>query len=137
MSVLDEALVSYLKSVSGITTLVSTRVYSFSIPQSATLPCLVIQRIDTPRELTMDMSGATGTLAHPRFQFDAWATTYASAKAITDAVRAALNGKTGSTGAGAVTVTLRASLAGNETDGFDPNVRLYYRVSDFVIWFEE
>ena len=137
MSVLDEALDSYLKSVSGITTLVSTRVYSFSIPQSATLPCLVIQRIDTPRELTMDMSGATGTLAHPRFQFDAWATTYASAKAITDAVRAALNGKTGSTGAGAVTVTIRAALIDGEVPGYDPETKLYRGRSDFIIWHEE
>jgi hypothetical protein len=137
MTVLDEGIIAYLKAYTGLTALISTRIYPVQFPDGVTMPCVVYQRVDTPRTLTMQSSGATGDLTNPRFQFRAWATTYASAKAITDQIRAALNGRTGSTGAGTVTVTLRASLAGNETDGFDPNVRLYYRVSDFVIWFEE
>jgi hypothetical protein len=133
MTVIDEGLVAYLQSISGITALVSTRVYVFGIPQNATLPCIIIQRIDTPRVLTMDTSGATGTLAHPRFQFDAWATTYASAKAITDAIRATLNGKTGSTGG----VTIRAALIDGETPELDPETHLYRSRSDYIVWHEE
>lgn len=109
---LDEALIAHLQVTAGITALVSTRIYSFVIPQGATLPCIVIQRIDTPRLLTHDSSGATGDLASPRFQLDAWATTYASAKAIADAIRAELNGKTGSIGYQLETATVLGAVTG-------------------------
>ena len=49
MTVIDEGLVSYLSGYSGLTALISTRVYAFRIPQGATLPCLTVQRISTPR----------------------------------------------------------------------------------------
>lgn len=88
---IEAGLVYKLQNTGGITTLIGTRTYLERIPQGATLPCLTYQRISTPRLLTHDTSGGAGT-AHPRFQFDAWAATYSSAKAITDALRAALNG---------------------------------------------
>jgi len=122
-----------LKAYAGLTALISTRVYGMFIPQGATLPCLVVQRISTPRILTMDSSGATGDLTSPRFQFDAWATTQLSTKTISDQVRAALNGKTGSTGG----VTLRASLANEEAPTWEPEAELYRTRSEFIIWFEE
>ena len=133
MTVLDEGIIAYLQGVAGITALVSTRVYGDRIPQAATLPCIVVQRIDTPRILTMQSSGATGDLIHPRFQLDAWATTHASAKAITDAIRATLHGKTGSAGG----VTLRAALADNERVGWEPESQLYRGRSDYIVWHEE
>src|SRR5512133_3018901 len=107
ITTIDEGLIAYLSAYSGLTALISTRVYLMQVPQGATLPCLCVTRISTPRELTHDTSAATGTLARPRFQFDAWASTYASAKAITDQIRAALNGHTGTTGTG---ITIRAAL---------------------------
>ena len=131
---LDEGLVSYLKAFSGLTALISTRVYLMFIPQAATLPCVTVTRISTARILTMDSSGSTGDLAHPRFQFDAWATTYASAKAIIDQVRAALNGHVGATGTG---VTIRAALVESEVPSYDPETALYRCQSDFMIWHEE
>jgi len=134
VTVLDQGLIAYLQANAGLITLISTRVYSFAIPQGATLPCLVLQRISTPRIATMDMSGATGTLAHPRFQFDGWSTTYAVSKAITDALRAALNGHTGTTGTG---VTIRAALVADEVPELDPETHLYRGRSDYIIWHEE
>lgn len=117
ITTVDEGLIAYLTNYAGLVSLISTRTYLMKIPQSATLPCLCVTRIDTPRELTHDTSGATGTLAHPRFQLDAWATTYASAKAINDQVRAALNGKTGSIGYHLETATVIGTIVnpGNAT----------------------
>jgi hypothetical protein len=106
MSVLEEGLFSYLTNYAGLTNLVSTRVYAFQMPQGVTLPCVTFQRIDTPRDLTHDTSGAGSDLAHPRFQFDAWAETYASAKAINDQLRASLNGKSGLIGSQIETATV-------------------------------
>ena len=82
------------------------------------MPCVVFTRIDTPRELTHDMSGSTGTLAQPRFQFEVWSETYEAGKDITDIIRLALNGKTGDTGG----VTIRAALVDNESAEYSPRL---------------
>ena len=82
----------------------------------------------------MDSSGATGDLTSPRFQIDAWATTQASTKAITDLVRAGLNGHTGTTGTG---VTIHAALANEEVPSYDPETKLYRCRSEYIIWQSE
>jgi len=81
----------------------------------------------------MDTSGATGDLISPRFQIDAWAETQSSSKAITEAVRAALNGRTGATGG----VTIRAALANEESPSYDPETKLYRTRSEYIVWLEE
>ena len=137
MSVIEEGVIAYLQNYAGLVSLVSTRIYGIRIPQAATMPCVVVNRISTPRITTHQTSGASGDLISPRFQFDAWATTQASAKAITDQLRAALNGHTGSTGGGAVSFTLRAVLASDETIEYDPDAELYRGRSDYIVWHEE
>ena len=132
---IEEGLQILFNADAGITALVSTRIYGQRIKQGSTFPCITKQRIDTPRIHTHDTSGATGTLAHPRFQIDAWATTEAGAKAVTDAVRAALNGKSGSLGAGAISIS--AALVQNEEPDYDSTTDLYRSRSDYEIWQEE
>ena len=137
MTVIDEGLIAYLKTIAGVTGLVSTRIYGMLIPQGATLPCVVITRISTPRTLTMDTSGATGDLTSPRFQFDAWSETHANAFAISKAIRAAMNGATGSIGSGATTTTIRASLENQYAPTWEPEAELYRGRSEFIIWLQE
>ncbi len=137
MATIETGIVSYLQSYSGLTSLISNRVYLMYIPQSATLPCLVYSRVSTPRELTHDTSGSAGALAHSRFQFDAWDESYSSVKSITDQVRAALNGKSGSIGSGGNAVTIRASLVDEESPEYNPETNLYRSRSEYIIWHEE
>jgi hypothetical protein len=134
LTTVDEGLVAYLGAYSGLTALVSNRVYLMRIPQNATLPCVTVTRISTPRIFAHDTSGKSGTLASPRFQFDAWATTYASAKAINDQIRAALMGHTGTTGTG---ITIRAALVQDEAAEFDTASQLWRSRSDYAVWHEE
>lgn len=134
MATLEEGLYSYLSAYAGLTALISTRVYPFKIPQTATLPCMTYQRVSTPRFHVMDTSGSGGDLAFPRIQFDVWAETYTAAKAITDQLRAALNGKRGSIGSGASTVTIQAALVQDEAPEYDSTTNLYRSRSDFIIW---
>jgi hypothetical protein len=130
---IEAGLVYKLTTTAGLTALISTRVYLERIPQGATLPCLTYQRISTPRVLAHDTSGSAGT-ASPRFQFDAWATTYASAKSITDALRAALNGFRGTITSGADSVVVQAALVDAETSLPDLEAGLARVRSEFVIW---
>jgi len=136
MATLEEGLRSYLASNSGLTAIINGRVYLMMIPQSMTVPCLTYQRISTARTLSHDTVGAS-TLAHPRFQFDAWASTYAVSKSITDALRTALNGKTGSIGTSPNAITIRAALVDDESAEYDPETQLYRSRSDYFIWQEE
>ena len=137
MAVLEVGLISYLEGYAGLSALISTRIYHMMKPQSVVYPCVTFQRIDTPRIHTMDSSGATGTLARPRIQFDAWADTYTAAKNITDQLRAALNGKRGSIGTAPYAVTIRSALVDGEAPSYDTLVSMYRSRSDFIIYHEE
>ena len=132
---IEEGLVYHLGHAAGVTALVSTRVYGSRIPQGATLPCITVSRISTPRTITHDTSGSAGT-AHARMQIDAWGELEATVKGITDAVRAALNGYRGTMGSGN-TVTVQAAWVDDEQREFDPETGLWRSQSDFIIWHEE
>lgn len=130
---LEEGLGDYLATYAGLTALISTRVYWMREPQGITLPCLTFERIDTMRTHTHDTSGANTDLARPRFQFDAVAETYSSAKAITDQVRAALNGKSGTIGV-TYTHTIQAALVDAEEPDYDAETETYTSRSEYLIW---
>lgn len=134
---LEEALISYLKAYAGLVALISTRVHVMDKPRAVVYPCLTFQRIDTPRIHTHDTSGASGDLASPRIQFDAWADTYAAAKAITDQLRAALNGKKGAIGTAPNQVTISAALVETERTFTDEVINKYRSQSEYTIWQEE
>jgi len=133
MAILEEGIAAFLIADATIGALVGDRIYPLFIPQGATLPCITYQRISTPRIVTHDSSGATGDLTHPRFQFDAWATTQKEAKQIADGLRTVLHGKRGAMGG----VTIRSALAENEAPEFDQESELYRSRSDYIIWIEE
>jgi len=134
MTVLEEGIAAFLIANANIHAVVADRIYPLFIPQGATLPCLTYQRISTPRIVTHDSSGATGDLASPRFQFDAWAATQKAAKAISDALRGELHGKTGLLVAG---FSIRASLAENEVPEYVPDLEIYRSRSDYIISHQE
>lgn len=131
---IEEGIASYLQAHAGLSALISTRVYINRIPQGATLPLVVFQRISTSRIITHDTSGLTD-LASPKFQFDAWATTYASAKAITDQIRAALNGLITTVTIGADSVVIQAGII--DAERYNPEleeVGLERISSDYTVW---
>ena len=136
MMTIEEGLAAFLKANTGIAALVGDRVYLNKLPQTVTPPALTFRRVDGPRVNTHDVSGSAGT-AHPRFQFDAWGVTSASCKAVTDAVRSALQGYHGAMGTGATAVTVQGALLQNEQpdDFSDAGLMRYY--SDYIIWHEE
>jgi len=133
MATLEQGLISYLTGYASLSSLISARVYCITKPQSVIYPCVTFQRISTPRIHTHDTSGASGDLATPRIQFDVWAATFASAKAITDVLRAALNGKKGSIGTAPYAVTIQASLVDTEDATFDINNEMFRSRSDYMI----
>lgn len=133
---MEEGLIYKLANTAGVSALVGSRVYGPRFPQGATVPLITTARISTPRVHTHDSSGSAGT-AYPRFQIDAWAATEASAKAITDAVRAALNGFRGTITSGANSISVQGALVEDEAPEFDAEVSLYRSRSDYILWHVE
>lgn len=85
---IESTLYSRLTSYSGLTALVSTRIYPLVAPQGVIYPAVVYQRISTmAREVAM---GSDPGIVRARVQVTAWADTYTSAKAIADKIRLAL-----------------------------------------------
>jgi hypothetical protein len=68
---------------------IGDRVFPLTLPQGATLPAIVYQRV-SPRS-TSTHDGAGGVVS-PRFQFKCWASTYAAACALRVALKALLVG---------------------------------------------
>lgn len=110
---IESALRALVLADSAVSALIGTRLYPQKLPQDPTYPAATYQRIDGPR--LYDHGGATG-LAEGRFQFDVWATTYSSAKAVAAAVRAALSGYSGTTGG--VEIAFIRCLS--ESDRYEP-----------------
>jgi hypothetical protein len=85
---IEETLFTRLSTFPGIIALVGTRIYPIFMPQGVIYPAITYQRISTePRESCMVSDVG---IVKPRFQITAWGETFATAKAIVDQVRQAL-----------------------------------------------
>lgn len=89
---MEDRLIAYLQDDTDVTTLLGSRMYPDTLPQGATLPALVYQRIDTPRT---HVHGEASVLPRPRIQMHFWATTLAKCWEAADAVRKCLDGYRG------------------------------------------
>lgn len=129
---MEEGLIARLLATSGVTNLVSQRVYPGRRPQGSSLPTITLSRISGAPMYTDD--GETG-LASARVQVDCWGTTYTSAK---NAARAAIDSFSayfGSSGG----YTFQYVLLDAERDFSEPgadSAEYLYRTSlDFIVWY--
>ena len=86
---IESTLFTALTTYAGLSTLIAARLYPDSMPQGAVLPCIVYQRISTPRVQVLGSTQAVA-VSRPRFQFSCWALTASGALAVADKLRAAL-----------------------------------------------
>jgi hypothetical protein len=120
---IETTLYSVLKADPTVAALVVsggvTRIYPLEVPQDVVMPAVVYQRIASAPEVTLD--GDAG-LDAVRVQVSCWAATYAGAKELAAAVRAAVNAS-----------NLRA-VTEIEIDDRDTETRQYRVIIDFRIW---
>lgn len=139
---LEEGLVTYLLARTGLTALVSNRIYFEIVPQpdsgDEVYPAVTYQIISFPR--VVSHQGASG-LAYPRVQIGCWARTKIAVLPVRNAVIDALDGFTGLFG----TVQVGACLKMDERDMSSVSyaspelrqARIYGRSIDFQIWHNE
>lgn len=130
MADVEKAVYAILSANAGVTALISTRIYPTVIPQDVALPAVAYQRISTR---PLHTQGNPATIARIRVQTTALATTYAQAKSVAAAVKAALNGYRGTSG----NITVRAATLADEADGYASENNIYEARQDWFIWIKE
>jgi hypothetical protein len=114
----------------SIVAAITTRCYPSTLPQDPVYPLILYMRVTGPREHSLQ--GAVG-MATPRFQVEAWAETYAAAKALAAAIRGALDNYRGT----AASVRIGSCLIIGEWDTYEPEVNCHRIIMDFSIIHDE
>lgn len=126
---IEEAIHDILVTDSSVKA-ITTRCYPSTLPQNPTYPLILYAKVTGER--INDLSGPSG-MAHPRFQIEAWAETYAAAKTLANAIRVCLNGYRGIVG----TVWIGSCLIQSERDIYEPEAACHRVVMDYAIWHNE
>lgn len=127
---IEQDLYLYLTTDPGISALAGSRVYPVKLKEGATLPAVTYQRVSTAR--TYAHAAASG-LAHPLFQITAWGKQYEEARALADAIIAALNGYRGGMGQSSAL----ASFLDSEVALYDPDAMAFQVALTVSIWHHE
>lgn len=129
---LEEGLIDYLLTDSSLMALVGNgdspltcRIYPMLLPQNYTAPAMTYQRVSGQR--LQNLSGPSGR-AMPRIQFDIYANTYTSARAVGEKLRAALDGYSGTMG----TVSVGQCTIETDFDGYAQDTDIYRITMDFM-----
>lgn len=133
---IEEGIYTYIQTQSGVTALVSTRVYPIMMPQDFTLPAIVYSRISGEREHMANNTSKTTRMigkVRARYQFDCIAETPDGAKDLGEALRKAMDGYIGLMG----TNTVQACALINDNDIYDPETDTFIRSMDFRISYIE
>lgn len=124
---LESELYSRLSGFSGLSDLVSTRIYPVKMPQNTALPAVVFQRITGTRQAAF---GADTGDVLSRVQVDVFATSYKDGvRAVADQVRQALERYS--------SATISDIYIDNEFDDWDPETDIYRVTMDFRVWYKE
>jgi len=117
---IETQLYTVLSTDSAVSALVAVRIFPMRRPANIlTLPAIVYQRVSTAPEVTLQ--GDAG-LDSVRVQCSCWASTYGGAKALSTAVRAAVNAST------------LSAITEMELDDEDTVTGEYRVILDFRIW---
>lgn len=131
---MEEALVAFLLADAALAGLVATRITWQSRPQGEALPAVTLQRVSGARDY--HMQGPSG-LVQSRVQVDCWGATYASALAVSRAVRSLLSGIRTETGG----IELQGAFIDGERHDFEKDgnaAQAFHRVMiDFQVWHSE
>lgn len=127
---IEKALTTYLLTQSGLTALISNRIHFLKLPQTPTLPAIVIQKIDAPR--LHGFSADYGVMT--RIQTTSWALTYTGASAVQEQIRTATQNYMNQTMDG---VEVKNIEFDEGPDSYEDDTGRYGKIVDLLIWHTE
>ncbi len=130
MAGIEDGIADYMENHAGISALVGNRIYPMVLPDEATYPAIVYQKISGL--MVASHSGNSG-LGNPRFQISCWGETYPVAKALSRQVKLAFHGYKGAMG----DITCQAAFVDAELDDMDQQTKLFRVMIDVLLWHAE
>jgi hypothetical protein len=127
---MEDDLRKFLLADTGVAAKVGERVYPDVLPNGATLPAIVYQRVSTPRT---PRHGEASSFPRPRLQLRIWAKTRKASSQTANAVRSALDGYKGRMGSTDVT---RCVIV-DERGEYDPETELRPGLQEYQITYNE
>lgn len=139
---IQEGLYAVLAANSGVSSLVSTRIYPVNVPQAdytdaTKFPCVVYKIDGKQRQVRF---AGTDSLVSANLSVDCYAKTYAQAQAVAAAVRSALvdySGVMTGNGSPQSTNTVQSIFIDSESDAIAPEPGLYVVMQDYTLWYDE
>jgi len=130
-------LYNFLSTDATIIAKVSTRIYNGIGKKDDTLPYITFQKISDPPHNAQDAAAA---IANPTYQFNVWADNVEDREATSEALRNAMDGKTGAIGATSATKIRRMILQGQSHDLEEPTdgsqTPFFGSRMDVEIWYQ-
>jgi hypothetical protein len=133
MAEVEELMVARLKDDSAVKA-ITTRIQPMAAKQQGSIPYITYQGISrTP----INHATGTTTTESTRVQVDCWASSWLSARALGNAVQAALNGKTevGPPVVSQYHLTSRNDDMETPQSGTDVSQTIYRDSQDYLIWY--
>ena len=130
MASVGTAIYNRLNATAGVTAIISDRTYPLVLPQGTKLPACTYQQISGPRIHAM---GSDPGLTSPRYQVNAWSTSYEQALSLANQLRLSLQDYSGSTGG----FEIQRIFFDNEMEisSVDKNEIVYHIAQDYIIWY--
>lgn len=116
-------LIAHLLADVSVAAIAATRIHVSIAPEGTALPYVVVQQVSRSPD---HHSGGPG-LKRPLFQIDSYASTYASARGLGDAVEAAVDGFSGDM----IGVNIQYAALESEQDIFDNAINAHRIRADF------
>lgn len=134
--ILEEGLYHHLRNDTEIRSLIGPRLYPGRAPRGQVYPYLTYNRITSERYWSLD-EGPCG-LVRGRVQIDTWSDNYDTGRELSELVRLALDGFSGSM----LEVTIQGIFLFNEFESYDKpksgeEMGIYRCTHDYIVWFEE
>lgn len=134
----NTALFNYLSGYSGISDLVSNRIYPDDLPQDPTYPAIVYSLTDEDEIETF--STPDSNLIGVIYEFEVHASTRAEAESIAKQLRLAFKNYSGTMGGeGGITVEAVEKMGRDSDTDYDPSGQVIAQIAivDFKIWYQE
>lgn len=128
----EEALFDYLSADGGVAGLVEDRIYPVRLPEGAKLPAISWFQVSSDRIPTYDPF-PRDDWTRKRIQFNSWATDPNTAMLVGEAVMLALSGYDGDMSG----LAIGSSESVTELDTYDGQTKLFRKIQDFHISYEE
>lgn len=135
---LNEALYTYLTGISGLTTLISNRIYPDKLPDKCPLPAVTYHM--TSEQETETFRQPSTSLLSAVYSITVWASTRAAANMVSKQLRKAFknySGTMGGTGGVPVSAVLKVARITDVDLTREGAVIAYKDVQDFEFWYAE